>query len=147
LGSDYEAAVKRAKTVLLPALDAWCAARKLGEIKPSAFPGGIVRSRDRKNPNAVQPLIGVYLLLLRYSVVYIGESLNMPERVAAHRSNGRPFDQVYYIATTANQRAGLERILIRAINPPGNRRHRTNGSDPGAPDKWLGARCDNNPPI
>ena len=66
---------------------------------------------------------------LLLSESYIGESLNMPKRVAEHRSNGRLFDQAYYIATTANQRAGLERILIRAINPPGNRAHRTNGKE------------------
>jgi hypothetical protein len=110
-------------------LSAYQAALDGSRITPSALPGGIVRSRGDKNPNAVQPLIGVYLLLLRGRIVYIGESLNMPERVAAHRSNGRPFDQAYYIATTANQRAGLERILIRAINPSGNRAHRTNGGE------------------
>ena len=93
-------------------------------IIPSTLPGGIVRPRGRKNPNAVQPLIGVYLLMLKGKIVYVGESLNMPKRVAEHRSNGRPFDQAYYIATVANQRANLERILIRAINPPGNRAHR-----------------------
>jgi hypothetical protein len=44
-------------------------------------------------------------------IVYTGESL----RVVTHRANGRPFDQVYYIATTAKQRVTLERILIKAI--------------------------------
>jgi hypothetical protein len=102
-------------------------------VIPSTLPGGVVRSRARKNPNAVQPLIGVYLLLLRGRVVYVGESLNMPKRVAGHQSNGRPFDQVYYIATAANQRAALERILIQAINPSQNRQslvHQTNGAKP-----------------
>jgi hypothetical protein len=65
-----------------------------------------------KDPNAVQPLIGVYLLLLRGRIVYVGSSLDMPKRVAGHRSNGRPFDQVFYIATLAIQREALERILI-----------------------------------
>ena len=53
----------------------------------------------------------------------------MPKRVADHRGNGRPFDQVFYIATRANQREALERTLIRTINPPQNRMHRsdTNG--------------------
>jgi hypothetical protein len=114
-------------------------------IIPSALPGGIVRSRGRKDPNAVQPLIGVYLLMHRGKIVYAGESLNMPKRVAGHRTNGRPFDQVYYIATIANQRANLERILIRAINPPGNRalRNRTLNHKGNSPEcqtqAW--ARC------
>jgi hypothetical protein len=69
----------------------------------------------------VQPLIGVYLLMLRGQIVYVGSSLNMPVRVSDHRSNGRPFDRVFYIATVANQREALERVLIRAINPPQNK--------------------------
>jgi hypothetical protein len=90
--------------------------------------GKVMRVRSRIQtqdglPIAV-PLIGVYLLLLRGEVVYIGESMNMPERVAAHRNHGRPFDQVFYIATAANQRVALERILIKAIDPPQNRAHR-----------------------
>src|SRR5262249_39285251 len=40
----------------------------------SSLPGGIAR----QNPNAVKPLIGVYLLLLKGQIVYVGESLNMP---------------------------------------------------------------------
>jgi hypothetical protein len=42
-----------------------------------------VRPRGRKNPNAVQPLIGVYLLMLKGKIVCVGESLNMPKRVFA----------------------------------------------------------------
>jgi hypothetical protein len=91
---------------------------------PSLLPGGIVAKRG-VDPNTVQPLIGVYLLMLKGKVVYIGSSLNMPNRVADHRSNGRPFDQVFYIATRANQREALERTLIKAINPLQNRMHRS----------------------
>jgi hypothetical protein len=90
---------------------------------PSALPGG-VRKHDRRNPNAVQPLVGVYLLLLRGQIVYIGENLNMPKRVASHRTNGRPFDQVYYIPTMANQRRNLEQILIRSFSPRQNQKGR-----------------------
>jgi hypothetical protein len=93
-------------------------------VMPSALPGGIVMKRTRQNPNAVQPLIGVYLLMLKGRVIYIGSSLNMPQRINAHRSNGRSFDQAFYIATTAREREALERTLIAAINPSQNRYHR-----------------------
>ena len=53
LGTNYDDAVKRTETVLLRAYDAWRTARRLGEIKPSALPGGVVRPRGRKDPNAV----------------------------------------------------------------------------------------------
>jgi hypothetical protein len=49
----------------------------------------------------------------------------MPDRIAAHRTNGRPFDDVFYIGTRDNQRLALERALIRAIKPAQNRIHRT----------------------
>jgi len=58
-------------------------------------------------------------------VVYVGSSLRMPQRVADHRSNGRPFDEVFYIATTPEQRKGLEKTLIRTINPLQNTAFRT----------------------
>jgi hypothetical protein len=61
-------------------------------------------------------------------IVYVGSSLNMPNRIDAHKVNGRPFDQVFYIATSAKQRDSLERLLIRAINPPQNRYHRSKQS-------------------
>ena len=80
----------------------------------SALRGGVERS-------GAQPLIGVYLLMLRGKVAYIGSSLNMPRRVAEHRANGRPFDKAFYIATEAREREALERLLIRTIKPQGNR--------------------------
>jgi hypothetical protein len=49
----------------------------------------------------------------------------MPERVAAHRNNGRPFDEAFYIATRADQRTKLEATLIRALHPTQNRAHHT----------------------
>jgi len=79
--------------------------------------------RLRKYP-INQPLVGVYLLLLNEEIVYVGASLEMPERVNAHRRNGRPFDRVVYIPTAADEREVLEQILIRAINPPQNRNGR-----------------------
>jgi hypothetical protein len=104
---------------------------------PSTLLGG-VKAKRGIDPNTVQPLIGVYLLMLKGKIVYIGSSLNMPNRVAGHRTNGRPFDQVFYIATMANQREALERTLIKAINPAQNRAHRsvvaTRKSNEGNPD-------------
>ena len=46
----------------------------------------------------------------------------MPKRVASHRRNGRPFDQVFYLITKADQRALLEAILIRTVKPVQNKR-------------------------
>jgi hypothetical protein len=73
---------------------------------------------DRVRPT---PLIGVYLLLLRDELVYVGSSMNMPIRIAAHRDNGRPFDRAVFIPTTMSERGNLERMLIRALRPTQNR--------------------------
>jgi hypothetical protein len=81
----------------------------------------------RKDSDEAVPLIGVYLLLLEGEIVYVGSSLNMSQRVAEHRSNGRPFDRAFYLATTAGEREALERVLIKAINPSQNRRHCVTG--------------------
>jgi hypothetical protein len=67
------------------------------------------------------PDVCVYLLMLNGKVVHIGLSLDRPVRVAAHRTNGRPFDQVFYIATEAHESIALEKTLIRAIKPRQNR--------------------------
>jgi hypothetical protein len=103
---------------------------------PSSLPGGIVAKRGTDH-QTVQPLIGVYLLMLRGRVVYVGSSLDMPKRVSQHRTNGRPFDQVFYIATVANQRESLERVLIKAIDPPQNKAHRR-PKEKAAPDLQAG---------
>jgi hypothetical protein len=81
---------------------------------------------DKPSWTEVQPQIGVYLLMLNGEVVYIGESEQMPTRVAGHRTNGRTFDHVFYIATKASERKQLETTLIRAIKPVQNKR--VNGS-------------------
>lgn len=70
------------------------------------------------------PNVGVYLLLVDGRLSYIGSSMKMPKRVAEHRVNGRPFDKVFYIATTVAERGALERELIAALHPAQNRTHR-----------------------
>jgi hypothetical protein len=94
----------------------------------------IQRWIKRKDSDATTPLIGVYLLMHEGKIVYVGSSLDMPQRVAGHRSNGRPFDRALYITTTAGEREALERILIHAIDPPQNRQgvQRREAMHPGA---------------
>jgi hypothetical protein len=115
LGYDYQAAVARAENVLLPAFDAWQAEHLAGMKRPEAT------TKPPVEPNIASPQIGVYLLLIKGKVVYVGSSLQMPKRVVQHRRNGRPFDQVFYIATERGQHLKLEATLINAIDPVQNR--------------------------
>lgn len=93
------------------------------------------RKTKRKKSDLVsafitKPKVGVYILLLEGRIVYIGSSENMARRVLSHRTNGRDFDEVFYIGTKEDDRLRLETILIRAVKPRGNR---TNGAkrEPG----------------
>ena len=108
LGTAFEVAVTRAEDVLLPALDAWCSEQR--NIRAGAT------AAKKTEP----PSVGVYLLLLKGKIVYVGSSRQMPKRVPKHRANGRHFDQVFYISTEESERLRLEATLISAINPPQN---------------------------
>ena len=115
---------------------AYTAALQAPPLRLSELPGGVITKRGQ-HPNAAVPLIGVYLLLLKSRIVYVGSSLNMPQRVGEHRSNGRPFDRVFYIATTAREREAFERVMIRAINPPQNRLGRNGEAAEPLQDKTV----------
>lgn len=109
LGTIFEKAVQRAEDDLLPKFNAWRdQSRKRAEpAKDAAQVGG-------------PPLVGVYLLILKGKVVYIGSSKNMPRRVGQHRNGSRPFDEAYYIATSEHERLRLEAVLIKAMMPQQN---------------------------
>lgn len=77
--------------------------------------------RDRIEAWRYGPPVGVYLLLLKGELVYVGTSRTMPERVADHRKNGREFDQVFYIETKEGERRALETLLIQRMRPTKNR--------------------------
>ena len=63
----------------------------------------------------------------------------MAEKLKRAHSNGRPFDQVFYIATTTRQRELLEATLIKAINPSQNRQAPHCGRDGRQPHHRLDA--------
>lgn len=73
-----------------------------------------------------EPNIGVYLLMFDNQIVYIGSSLNIRNRIADHRSNGRPFDEALRIGTRPQDRMRVEQALINALRPRQNRKV-TNG--------------------
>lgn len=67
---------------------------------------------------------GVYLLIDKGKVVYVGTSQDCGARIAKQRQNGRRFEQAFYIFAEESQREWLERLLIRQLDPEGNRRGR-----------------------
>jgi hypothetical protein len=92
------------------------------------LPGGVIAKRGQDpNVRAIGPgrsfdaVVDTPNVSVDISCIEPGK--HMPRRVAEHRTNGRPFDQAFYIATLPNQREALERTLIKAIDPPQNRAH------------------------
>jgi hypothetical protein len=79
------------------------------------------QDRPARQPPARPPAEGVYLLLLRGQIIYVGTSAKMPERVATHRRNGREFDKVFYIEADGTERIALEAQLIHRLRPEKNR--------------------------
>ncbi|HYD66143.1 GIY-YIG nuclease family protein [Azospirillum sp.] len=108
LGTVLDTAIARAEDHLLPEFDAWHAKHKTTM--------GVNGVTERSDP----PLVGVYLLLLKGKVVYIGSSKNMPRRVRQHRNGSRPFDNAYYIAASESEMRSLEASLIKAMLPTQN---------------------------
>lgn len=68
----------------------------------------------------VQPFVcGVYFLCTEREVVYIGRSVNVFARIAAHEHTGK-FDRVFFQPVPKDQLDETEGRLIREFRPPLN---------------------------
>lgn len=70
-----------------------------------------------------EPLVGVYLLLHRGEVQYIGMSTDVMARVGQHRRrHPGSFDEVAFVAVSEEHMERVEAFLIARFNPPHNSR-------------------------
>jgi hypothetical protein len=63
---------------------------------------------------------GVYFLVLDGEVVYVGQSVDVLQRIARHRREGRVFDAFSYIECDLGEMDRLEALYIKAFIPVGN---------------------------
>lgn len=63
---------------------------------------------------------GIYFLYWRYSLQYIGKSLDPASRLAQHRRNGKAFDQAFLLPVNESLLSVTEQALIRHFRPPLN---------------------------
>lgn len=63
---------------------------------------------------------GVYFLIRGGEVVYVGQSIDVLNRIARHRREGRQFDAYAYMECLREDLDRLERVYIRALVPEGN---------------------------
>lgn len=68
----------------------------------------------------------VYFLCQTGKVVYVGQSINLTQRIQAHQSN-KDFDSVYYIRVPMNKLTEVEHSLIELLKPKYNTFQRTQG--------------------
>ena len=62
---------------------------------------------------------GIYFLCLNGKIQYIGQSVNVSNRVAQHISeNKKEFNQIFFTPCPENQLNDLEGFLVRKFNPP-----------------------------
>lgn len=61
-------------------------------------------------------ICGVYLLILRGEVIYVGSSINVSTRVLGHRC-AKSFDRAVWIPVDKDDLTSYEGALIRALRP------------------------------
>lgn len=67
----------------------------------------------------VKSISGVYFLVHKGKVVYVGQSANVPRRIAAHEAQ-RKFDSVAFIPLPLNLLSIVEALYIHCLRPEGN---------------------------
>ena len=80
--------------------------------------GGLIHSEDAvlRRPR-FRPSCGVYFLIDRDEIVYVGQATNVHARVAAHTRNWKQFDSYTYIPCPKEQLDALERHYIQRLQP------------------------------
>jgi hypothetical protein len=63
----------------------------------------------------------IYFLYKENTLIYIGQTINLPSRVSYHFNNsGKTFDTVYYIPIPESELLEVEKKLIKQFLPPTN---------------------------
>ena len=67
------------------------------------------------------PVSCVYFLYLADKLKYIGQSVNLKNRLAQHKSGGKVFDNVFYIDVPKEALYEVENTLIARLKPEDNK--------------------------
>jgi hypothetical protein len=69
---------------------------------------------------SLEQACGVYLLKHNESVVYVGQSVSIPNRIIQHAKDGKVFDKVVIVPCPPEDLDEKEMFLIRLLKPPLN---------------------------
>lgn len=73
-----------------------------------------------QHAHPARPRSGVYFLIERQRIVYVGRSKNIDERLARHRAEKNPFDSIAILDCDADTAAVLESWFIAVLRPSRN---------------------------
>lgn len=68
----------------------------------------------------VEKICGVYFLVNGSRVVYIGQTIDIEDRVREHIQHGKIFERYFWVPCHPEDRRRLETAYILMINPPEN---------------------------
>jgi predicted GIY-YIG superfamily endonuclease len=75
-----------------------------------------------------KPLVGIYFLILRDEIVYVGQSTNILLRIAEHQKQGKVFDRFSFVLVPADHLDEHEAEYIVKFSPRGNKRLPSNST-------------------
>ncbi|MDC8446472.1 MAG: DUF4224 domain-containing protein [Nitrosomonas sp.] len=90
--------------------------------------GLLTRKQILRRAKPVKPVCGIYFLLCGSEVVYVGQSINLIERIGNHLRNDQMlFDAFYYIEAKKEDLLILEKKYIKKLNPYLNKKKSSTG--------------------
>lgn len=72
----------------------------------------------------------IYFLARASKIVYVGQTIALPVRIAQHAENGKDFDSVYYLMVPRERLNDTERAFIQILKPELNKENFKEGNDP-----------------
>ncbi|MBY0474234.1 MAG: DUF4224 domain-containing protein [Nitrosomonas sp.] len=93
--------------------------------------GLLTRVQIIRRSKPVKPLCGIYFLLCGSEIVYVGQSINLVERIGNHlRNDEMLFDSYYYLEVKRENMLLMERKYIEKLFPRMNKKKLKKGLKP-----------------
>lgn len=68
----------------------------------------------------ITKICGIYFLVRNERVVYVGQTLDIEDRVREHVLHGKRFDRYYWVKCAPEDRLKLEAVYIKELRPEEN---------------------------
>ncbi len=65
----------------------------------------------------IRKITGIYFLIMNEEIVYVGQSVNILQRVGSHISEGKKFNKFSFVECNESQLRVIESVYIKMIQP------------------------------